>query len=243
MKTTLDTTTPGILRINGKVYRGKIFHVEGQEIELYQMQALAYALNRGQRTIRAWEQARYLPKPLFKITGGKPGQEDRRWYSRTQIINLYQAYNRFPFSQGRPDLREPFFALVHQVFDEGEIIDVGNIPVRTGRTAHTVAAAPGGTVSIGSQSRTDSGSGSRKSTVVAPATRYPARATEPGASRTVAPPPSYRDGDVAFQPESRGHRPQPTGAELADGTRHTTSPAPHVTGQGADYRRRPKGSL
>jgi hypothetical protein len=127
-KTLLDATKPGVLVIGGQTYRPSIFQVGGRELELYTLGVLAKALGKIGNTVREWEYSGLIPKPIFRVSGS-PRTESRRWYSRQQIVNLHQVKNRFPFSAGRPYLKGLFFAAFNRVFDEGEIIDVGQLQI------------------------------------------------------------------------------------------------------------------
>lgn len=263
MKITLDASKPGKLIIKGKRFRAKVFQVAGQEIELYPLQALAFAVGRSSMTIRDWEKAKLIPKPLFKIAG-KPREELIRWYSRTQVINLYQAYQRFPCPPGgvdRKNLREPFFALVNLVFDEGEIIDVGNIAVKHGTTAHTRTAAHGGSVSIGDSHRTDAGAGVRKTITThtrpdtaeradRPATTSPLAPSHPAPvdteSRTGGPVVASNRGQASGSREllkQRRFQLQSVGQSNPSDQRHITGSTPVPERQGPNYRRRPKSRV
>lgn len=126
-----DATKPGVLVVGGKKFVGKVFHVASVVVELYPLQALAKAVNRQSDTMKLWEKAGWIHPPLFRVTG-TPLQVLKRYYSREQIINSYQVYNRFPYAPNFPRLREQFFTLFNMVFDEGEIIDVAAIPVSGG---------------------------------------------------------------------------------------------------------------
>lgn len=129
-----DTSKAGLLIVQGKKYKAKKFHVGAQVIELYPIQVLGKAIKKSVQTIRLWERSGEFPKPLYRVTGIHLGSA-KRWYSREQIINLYQAKNRFPYSAGRREFRESFFALVKAVFDEGEVIDVSTISVNPTKPA------------------------------------------------------------------------------------------------------------
>jgi hypothetical protein len=217
MKATLDATKPGILTINGKKYRGKVFHVNGQELEIYSIQALAQAVGRTIKSLWIWEQRGDIPRPLFTITGTRR-QEMRRWYSRTQIVNLHQVSNRFPFSRGRMHFRAPFFELFNTLFDEGEIVDASQVPV---------TATPGIPEVFPAQRRQRIASASAQS-----------EGNRNVAAQTVRP-----VFPVAPEIDVRGHRARPVETPGEDHERHTAGIDPRVKEKTINYRRRPARSV
>lgn len=219
-KTTIDTSKPGVLIVNGKKFRGKVFQLPtGQVVELYPIQVLARALNRTDHAIRLWERAGEIPKPLFRIASSSPAQEQRRYYSRVQIVNLHQAHNRFPFSAGRPHMRLAFFALFNAVFDEGEIIDVAGIRVPSPQSPRVIGKRA-------SHSETH---------------RPSAQNSQPQSRGTLAPPVEHAHTNAAQQSERLGGQPQPAGETTASGGRYPASAHPRTEEKKPDYRRRPSG--
>jgi hypothetical protein len=242
MKATLDATKPHVLIVNGKKYRAKVFQVQGDEIEIYPLQTLAHAIGRKPPAVTAWEKNGEFPKPLFQISGTAL-QEKRRWYSRVQILNLHQAHNRFPFSAGKYHLRPLFFTLANLVFDEGEIIDVSQIPIKLGTTAHAKTAARGGTVSTGSGALATAGAGIRRTVTTettAVGKRIASEPAKPLPSRQVAATVNARYAEAPARLTERAHQVTP-GTRSPDETnqRYAASPDSRPSAKRLDYRRRP----
>lgn len=251
MKTQLDASKSGVLVINGKRHKPRLYSVSGRTVELYPVRVLAEALHRTPICVKNWERAGLFPKPLFKLAE----DPERRLYSRAQIVNLWQTHNRFPFSARYHTLKQEFFALIRQVFDELEhVVDVANVTVRVATTATARAAAPGGSVGVGERGSVHVARGERKRfvTPVGPRAGAPAlqaagaskpaapQASKPGPDRGVVEaavgryPPHYAEA------ERRGHL--GTAARRTDESdgRHPASAAQSLARQGTDYRRRPK---
>ena len=248
----VDATKKGVLIIDGRKYRGHIYLVSGREVEVYALNVLGAAIGKSSNTIRRWEKNGELPPPLFVVVG--QGVENQRWYSRQQIVNLYQVHNRFPFSQGKPHFREAFFSAIAHVFYEENIIDVANTSFRTARTATATRAADGGTVTTGRTATTHTGAGERKNLgyfgipnrfakkVPAPSRPTAPEASQPGPSGGMA------GADLAgYQsPENAPDRRYSQPQSIADAPErhrgHIASPHPRPVQHGTDYRRRPKSS-
>jgi len=222
-QTTLDASKPGVLVVNGKKYHGKVFHVQGTELELYPIQALANAVGRRVEAVRVWERQGEIPKPLFRVTGS-PHQEQRRWYSRTQIINLHQAFNRFPFTAGRPYMRAAFFALVNRLFDEGEVLNVGEIrvTVQPGVPAPRTTSGTFGTKTVSPSPVSGTQSPGHREVAQVPVAKHP---TPPAPARNHVSP---RQHDESAIESRRGY---PTGTDR------------NAEEKRSDYRRRPAGHV
>lgn len=102
----------GMLIINGKRHLGRVFSVNGQEIELYRIGTLCAALDKSPQAVILWEKAGLLPKPMFKLTGQKVGN-CKRWYSKAQVINLYRLWRLIPYGRGQGHLKTAFFKALH----------------------------------------------------------------------------------------------------------------------------------
>lgn len=256
MKTQLDSAKTGRLIINGKRYKAThTVTVAGQPVELYKPQVLAAALDRTSRSIRNWEVEGLIPKPLFEVRGIPT--EGRRWYSREQIINLWQTHNRFPFSARQHHLREQFFALFNQVFDEGEVIDVAAVPVVERTTEQLIVFNRPNAPTIPLTNDGDALSPIQRARAALTQRRRAAHA--PQAARTGQPPtpgaakpaPSravveasvgrYPAYDVA--PERRGHLGHAAGTPIESRGGHATGAHSGTVGKKADYRRRPTGGI
>lgn len=244
----LDQSKKRSLVIGGKKYRAHVFIPAGKEIELYSVQALARALHRNPHTLYVWERQGLLPKPLFVVTG-TPLQEMRRWYSREQIVNLWQVWNRFPYANGRSQFKAAFFTALKMVFDEGEIIDVGSLKVRpTAAIKAITSSAVTGTVSAARQhpplgyQRVASTSPTIDSTA---SHRAGATPTQPqsGRSGALAETASRSSGSFGDDIERRGHRAQPSSEPTQRMPRHAERAPSGVGTKGTDYRRRPSKSV
>jgi len=65
---------------------GKMFELDGEQIELFPIGVLAEALDRSAHTIKLAELKGEFPKPMFRV----PGSRTKRWYSSIQILNLHR---------------------------------------------------------------------------------------------------------------------------------------------------------
>jgi hypothetical protein len=252
----LDATKSSVIAINGQRHKARKYLVGGTEVELYTVNVLAKALGKTADTVRRWEYSGQLPKPLFQVVGNDNWLDQQRWYSRAQILNLHQAILRFPFSAGNYHLREAFFTLANLIFDEGEVVDVGEITVRHAITPTARAAAFGGTVSTGERGSTHIGRGTRKitGTTVERSAGTPAKANAAIPKRIAPAKPESRasqpvdssagEGAVVYQQqvEHRGHRAEPTRDPVEANLRHATGAHPRPQAARVDYRRRPSGS-
>lgn len=119
----VEQTTKGELLIHGKRHKGRIFTVNGEDLELYRVGALADALKKSPQTIAIWEKEGLIPKSMFRITGKGLGH-CRRWYSREQIINIYQVWKLFPLTTGAGHHAKPFFEGIRKVFHQTRVVTV-----------------------------------------------------------------------------------------------------------------------
>jgi hypothetical protein len=62
--------------------RGERYDLGGETVELFRIGTLAEALDRDVRTLKEWEKAGLLPRPLFEIIGST-----HRRYSAVQVIS------------------------------------------------------------------------------------------------------------------------------------------------------------
>jgi hypothetical protein len=124
----LDSTKTGELWIDARRFKARTYAVESGLVELYPVGVLARALNRRPHTLIMWERVGLMPPPWFQLTGAE-ATRIKRWYSREQILNLYQVKNRFPYSAGNQKLRNHFFTALNQVFYESEVVNVAAIKV------------------------------------------------------------------------------------------------------------------
>jgi hypothetical protein len=239
-KVELDATKAGVLTINGKRFKARRYTVQGREIELYTTKVLASALGRNPDIVRRWENFGLIPPPLFVIVGGT--LEGRRWYSREQIVNLFQVRNHVPFSAAHANLRDKFFALFRAVFDEGEIIDVTTVTL-----PDVLPVMP----AIGDLTRRNFGDittrrplDSRGRLTIKGQTgtsgRSPAaRNTKPEASRDVVAASLGRYPTHDDTPERRGHFPRADEAPVKSSGGHPASVDSRPESSRPSYRRRP----
>jgi hypothetical protein len=246
-KVTVDATREDVLVIDGKKYHARVFDVNGIKLELYTVGALAKALGRWIGTIQDWEKDGLIPKPIFKVTGNTH-VERLRWYSRQQIVNIYQVSNRFPFTAGRPHLKDVFFTAINKVFDEGEIINVGELEIKS---RSIPAARPVGEKRTGAATARTAAAGGTVSRSAPPTAPI---ATTTGAGATATQSQSERRGTVAAPfgrtPASRGNdservgdSSEPTQSPDTRSSGHAEYPPQYTHTQRVNYRRRPARSV
>ena len=112
---------PGELNIDGKTFKGVTYNIEGRDIELYRIGALAAALDKTPQQIVEWERLGLFPKPCFRISGEGLGHCER-WYSKEQIINIRKVWKIFPLRRGAGRHKTNFFHFVKQVFYKFNIV-------------------------------------------------------------------------------------------------------------------------
>lgn len=86
--------------------------VNGQVIELFYINSLAFALGRSPQTVRKWEISGVLPSTCFKDKMG------RRMYTREQIDLIVQVAEKCQIKQGLSIANTSFSARVHKALEE-----------------------------------------------------------------------------------------------------------------------------
>lgn len=86
----------------------KTITINGQEIKLFYMSKLAFALGRTPQTIRKWEISNVLPKSIFKDKMG------RRMYTQEQIDLIVAIAEQTQIKQGLSIANTSFSAKVHR---------------------------------------------------------------------------------------------------------------------------------
>lgn len=110
----------GELIIHGKKYRAVVYDIDGREVELYRIGALAHALEHTVQQVCNWEREGLFPKPLYKISGGFGNCN--RWYSKEQITNLRKVWVAFPLRKGHYKCKKDFFKYARIVFYKPHIV-------------------------------------------------------------------------------------------------------------------------
>jgi hypothetical protein len=121
----IDTSRPYELRINGKRYKGRLFNVAGDTVEVYKVRTLADALGKTTAAIEKWENNNLFPKPIYYVKGDSVGI-CRRWYAREQIINLHNVIRLIPYGRGNGHRhhKQAFFAAIRKVFGHRKLVNV-----------------------------------------------------------------------------------------------------------------------
>lgn len=65
--------------------RGEWFDLGGETVELFRIGTLAEAFDRDARTLKGWERAGLLPRPLFRID-----ESTHRRYSAVQVMSAHR---------------------------------------------------------------------------------------------------------------------------------------------------------
>lgn len=86
--------------------------INGEVVELYYINELAYALGRTPQTIRKWEIAGVIPKTPFKDAHG------RRLYTKEHIEAIVKIAEECGIKQGYSIANTSFSSKVHRVFTE-----------------------------------------------------------------------------------------------------------------------------
>lgn len=120
----IEQRRPEELIINGKTHRGITYHVDGKDVELYRVGALAAALEKSSIQIVKWERLHLFPKPMYRLAERSGFGHCSRWYSREQIVNIRKIWKAFPFGRGRMHVKAHFFDNVKKVFYKTNIITI-----------------------------------------------------------------------------------------------------------------------
>lgn len=81
--------------------RGKIFRINGENVELFSVGELARAIHRRPVTVREWERRGWIPKSNYRTPAPRreqlPGRpvKGRRLYTRQQVEFLVNAVSLF----------------------------------------------------------------------------------------------------------------------------------------------------
>ena len=93
--------------------RAKVYTLKnGEKIKLYPINVLANELGRTSQTIRKWEVAGILPKPILKDKNG------RRMYSEEQIETIVRIAEQCNVRQGYSVANTSFPRKVHDALGE-----------------------------------------------------------------------------------------------------------------------------
>lgn len=86
--------------------------INGKEIELFYIRALAYALGRSEQTIRKWEISGVLPNTCFR------DKYQRRMYTQEQIDIIVKIAEECKIKQGLSIANTSFSHKVHKALAE-----------------------------------------------------------------------------------------------------------------------------
>jgi DNA-binding transcriptional MerR regulator len=92
--------------------KSKFVTVNGEKVEVFYINELAYALGRDTQTVRKWEIAGVIPKSVFKDSS------NRRMYSREQIDLVVKIAEECKIKQGLSIANTSFSARVHREMAE-----------------------------------------------------------------------------------------------------------------------------
>lgn len=85
--------------------RGKVYRINGAEIELFTIGEMAKALGKSPVTLRMWEREGWIPKATYRTPTPRGKQipdrpsKGRRLYSREQVAFLANAVSSFSLDQ------------------------------------------------------------------------------------------------------------------------------------------------
>lgn len=86
--------------------------VNGNEVELFYINTLAYRLGRSSQTIRKWEISGVIPKAMFRDSSG------RRMYSEAEIAIIERIAEETNIKQGLSIAHTQFRSKVRKELDE-----------------------------------------------------------------------------------------------------------------------------
>lgn len=94
--------------------RGKVYKINGEQVELFTIGEVAKAIGRKPVTIRMWESRGWIPRANYRtpkpIGQQVPGKEvkGRRLYTRSQVEFLAKAVDSFPLDTYSPVVWDKF---------------------------------------------------------------------------------------------------------------------------------------
>lgn len=98
--------------------KGKVYDLDGRNVELFPVRVLAEALDRTSQSIQRWHREKTLPPPMFKT----PGENVNRVYSKWQIINVAHLYVTRYDRKNRYFDKEKFLSEVRAVWYKTEFL-------------------------------------------------------------------------------------------------------------------------
>lgn len=98
---------------------GKIYVIEGKELEMFTIGELAQRLDRQRQTLRKWENNGIIPQAIYRSGA------NRRLYTKNQIEAIVGCVIKHQIKQGQPippafreDVREAFDYATKLDFEE-----------------------------------------------------------------------------------------------------------------------------
>jgi DNA-binding transcriptional MerR regulator len=98
---------------------GKIYVIEGKELEMFTIGELAKRLDRQRQTLRKWENNGIIPQAIYRSGA------NRRLYTKNQIDAIVKCVNEHQIKQGQPiplafreDVKEAFDTATEMDFEE-----------------------------------------------------------------------------------------------------------------------------
>lgn len=88
--------------------RGKVYKINGEDVEMFTIGELCKAIGRKPVTVRMWESRGWIPRANFRTPAPKgaqvPGKavKGRRLYTRIQVEFLVEAVESFPLEDQSP---------------------------------------------------------------------------------------------------------------------------------------------
>ena len=90
---------------------GKVYVIEGKELEMFTIGELAQRLDRQRQTLRKWENNGIIPQAIYRSGA------NRRLYTQNQIEAIVQCVLKHEIKQGQP-ISEEFKEEVKEAFDQ-----------------------------------------------------------------------------------------------------------------------------
>ena len=88
--------------------KGKIYTIDGVELEMFTNGFIGKLLNREAQTIRKWEQQGIIPQATYR------NASNRRMYTKNQVLAIVNCVRKYELKQGTPIPKE----FVEEVKDE-----------------------------------------------------------------------------------------------------------------------------
>jgi hypothetical protein len=103
---------------------GKVYVIEGKELEMFTIGELAQRLDRQRQTLRKWENNGIIPQAIYRSGA------NRRLYTKNQIEAIVTCVEKHQIKQGQP-IPQDFKDEVKEAFDLATKVDLEDSVIKS----------------------------------------------------------------------------------------------------------------